>query len=415
MTYSTMTREVYQQELDAIREAGLFKQERSINSPQSAGIRVEFPEGAPERDVINFCANNYLGLSSHPDVIAAAHAGLDARGYGMSSVRFICGTQDIHHRLETKLSEFLGTEETLLFPSCMDANAGVFEAVLGAEDVMIADRLVHASIVDGMRLAPAVRDTYKHSDMKHLERKLEEHQDKRRRLIITDGVFSMDGDLAKLGEIVSLAKRYDAMVFVDDSHASGFIGKTGRGTHEHCGVFGEIDIVTTTLGKGLGGASGGCVSGRAEIVEMCRQKARPYLFSNTVAPMIVAGTLKVLDLIFTDTSRRDKLEWNTEYWRKGLTDLGFDIKTGDSPIVPVMLYNAKLAQDVSRDLYDEGVYAIGFFFPVVAKAAARIRTQLSAAHDKEHLDKGLAAFAKVGEKHGILGLGKQEIIEKFGK
>ncbi len=415
MTYSTTTREGYQSELDAIRDAGLFKEERSINSPQSASITVEFPAGSPERKVINFCANNYLGLSSHPDVIAAAHAGLDARGYGMSSVRFICGTQDIHHQLEAKLSEFLGTESTLLFPSCMDANAGVFEAVLGAEDVMIADRLVHASIVDGMRLAPAMRDTYKHSDMKHLERKLEEHQDKRRRMIITDGVFSMDGDLAKLDEIVALAKKYDAMVFVDDSHSSGFIGKTGRGTHEHCGVFGEIDIITTTLGKGLGGASGGCVSGRSEIVEMCRQKARPYLFSNTVAPMIVAGTLKVLDLIFTDTSRRDKLEWNTNYWREGLIKLGFDIKSGDSPIVPVMLYNAQLAQDVSRDLYDEGVYAIGFFFPVVAKAAARIRTQLSAAHDKEHLDKGLAAFAKVGEKHGILGLGKKEIIEKFGK
>ncbi len=415
MTYSTETRDLYKQELDAIREAGLFKTERSINSPQSAGITVEFPAGADERDVINFCANNYLGLSSHPDVIAAAHAGLDARGYGMSSVRFICGTQDIHHKLERKLTEFLGTEDTLLFPSCMDANAGVFEAVLGPEDVMIADRLVHASIVDGMRLAPAMRDTYKHSDMGHLERKLEEHQDKRRRVIITDGVFSMDGDLAKLDEIVALAKKYDAMVFVDDSHASGFIGKTGRGTHEHCGVFGEIDIVTTTLGKGLGGASGGCVSGRAEIVEMCRQKARPYLFSNTVAPMIVAGTLKVLDLIFTDTSRRDKLERNTEYWRKGLIDMGFDIKPGDSPIVPVMLYNAQLAQDVSRDLYDEGVYAIGFFFPVVPKAAARIRTQLSAAHDIEHLDRGLEAFRKVGEKHGILGLGKKEIIERFGK
>jgi len=414
MTYSTATRDGYKQELDAIRDAGLFKQERSIHSPQDAGIRVEFPAGAAERDVLNFCANNYLGLSSHPDVIAAAHAGLDARGYGMSSVRFICGTQDIHHQLEKKLTEFLGTEDTLLFPSCMDANAGVFEAVLGPEDVMIADRLVHASIVDGMRLAPAMRDTFKHSDMGHLERKLEEHQDKRRRVIITDGVFSMDGDLAKLDEIVALAKKYDAMVFVDDSHASGFIGKTGRGTHEHCGVFGEIDIITTTLGKGLGGASGGCVSGRAEIVEMCRQKARPYLFSNTVAPMIVAGALKVLDLIFTDTSRRDKLEWNTDYWRRGLVEMGLDVKRGDSPIVPVMLYNAQLAQDFSRDLYDEGIYAIGFFFPVVPKAAARIRTQLSAAHEKEHLDRGLAAFRKVGEKHGILGLGKKEIIERFG-
>ncbi|MFH2052457.1 MAG: glycine C-acetyltransferase [bacterium] len=414
MVYSPETRTGYGQELAAIKDAGLFKVERSIHSPQSAEIRVRFPAGAPEREVLNFCANNYLGLSSHPDVIAAAHAGLDDRGYGMSSVRFICGTQDIHHQLEKKLTEFLGTEDTLLFPSCMDANAGVFEAVLGPEDVMIADRLVHASIVDGMRLAPAVRDTFKHSDMGHLERKLEEHQDKRRRVIITDGVFSMDGDLARLDEIVALAKKYDAMVFVDDSHASGFIGKTGRGTHEHCGVFGEIDIITTTLGKGLGGASGGCVSGRAEIVEMCRQKARPYLFSNTVAPMIVAGALKVLDLIFTDTSRRDKLEWNTGYWRKGLVEMGLDVKEGDSPIVPVMLYNAKLAQNMSRDLYDEGIYAVGFFFPVVPKGAARIRTQLSAAHEKEHLDKGLEAFRKVAGKHGILGLGKNEIKDRFG-
>jgi glycine C-acetyltransferase len=348
-------------------------------------------------------------------VIAAARVGLDTHGYGLSSVRFICGTQDIHRRLEQKLTEFLGTEDTLLFPSCMDANAGCFEAILGEEDVMIADRLVHASIIDGMRLCGAMRDTYKHSDMGHLRDKLSEHQDKRIRMIITDGVFSMDGDLARLDEIVALAEEYDAMVFLDDSHASGFIGKTGRGTHEHCGVLGKIDIITTTMGKGLGGASGGCVSGRRELVEMCRQKARPYLFSNTVAPMIIAGTLKVLELVSTTTERRDRLEENTRYWREGLTRMGLDLKQGESPIVPVMLYNAKLAQDVARDLFAEGIYVVGFFFPVVPQGAARIRTQLSAAHTQEHLDRGLAAFAKVADKYGILGKGKKDIIAMFGK
>jgi len=333
----------------------------------------------------------------------------------MSSVRFICGTQDIHRTLEEKLTEFLGTEDTILFPSCMDANAGVFEAVLGPEDVMIADRLVHASIIDGMRLCSAMRDTYKHSDMKHLEQKLEMHQDKRMRIIVTDGVFSMDGDLAPLDQICDLADKYDALVFVDDAHGTGYFGKTGRGVHEHFGVLGRVDILNTTLGKAMGGATGGCVSGRTEIVDLCRQKARPYLFSNTVAPVIVSGAIKVLDLISGNTERRDKLEWNTNYWRNGLTEAGFDIKPGDSPIVPVMLYNAKLAQDMSRDLYHEGIYAVGFFFPVVPQAAARIRTQLSADHDQAHLDKGLAAFQKVGEKHGILGLGKKEIIAKFGK
>jgi len=416
MAYSAKARDWYQGELTGIHDQGLFKQERYIHSPQAADIEVEFPVevGEKPRKAINLCANNYLGLSNHPEVVAAAHEGLDRRGYGMSSVRFICGTQDIHRELEARLTEFLGTEDTLLFPSCMDANAGVFEAVLGEEDVMIADRLVHASIVDGMRLCKAMTDTYKHSNMGHLERKLEEHQDKRFRMIITDGVFSMDGDLAKLDEIVALAEKYDAMVFVDESHSSGFIGKTGRGTHEHCGVLGKIDIITTTLGKALGGASGGCVAGRSELVELCRQRARPYLFSNTVAPVIVCGALKVMDLISGNTERRDKLEWNTNYWRKLLTEAGFDIKAGDSPIVPVMLYNAKLAQDISRDLFDEGIYVIGFFFPVVAKAQARIRTQLSAAHDRSHLDKAIEAFTKVGKKYGILGLGKKEIIEKFG-
>jgi glycine C-acetyltransferase len=414
MAYSGKAREAYQNELANLRGQGLFKEERYIHAPQGAEIEVEFPAGNPPRKVLNLCANNYLGLSSHPEVVAAAHAGLDQRGYGMSSVRFICGTQDIHRELEAKLTEFLGTEATLLFPSCMDANAGVFEAVLSEQDVMIADRLVHASIVDGMRLCKAMQDTFKHSDMGHLEEKLAEHQDKRFRMVITDGVFSMDGDIAKLDAIVALAEKYDAMVFLDDSHASGFIGKTGRGTQEHCGVMGRIDIITTTLGKALGGASGGCVSGRRELVEMCRQRARPYLFSNTVAPVIVSGALKVLDLISATTERRDKLEKNTVYWRKLLTDAGFDIKPGESPIVPVMLYNAKLAQDVARDLFAEGIYVVGFFFPVVPKGQARIRTQLSAAHEKHHLDAAIAAFEKVGKKYEILGLGKNQIIEKYG-
>jgi len=414
MSYNDQVRKHYQQELNGIKEAGLFKEERFIKSPQAADIEVEFPAGAESKRVINFCANNYLGLSSHPEVVAAARAGLDERGYGLSSVRFICGTQDIHRTLEKQLTEFLGTEDTLLFPSCMDANAGVFEAVLGDQDIMIADRLVHASIVDGMRLCKAQQDTYKHSNMEHLEEKLQLHQDKRHRLIITDGVFSMDGDLAKLDEICDLAEKYDAMVFVDESHASGFIGKTGRGTHEHCGVLGRVDIVTTTLGKALGGASGGCVSGRAELVEMCRQRARPYLFSNTVAPVIVSGAIRVLELISGNTERRDKLEANTKFWRDGLREAGFDLKDGNSPIVPVMLYNAKLAQDMSRDLYAEGIYVVGFFFPVVAKGQARIRTQLSAGHDQHHLEAGLAAFRKIGEKYGILGLGKKEIKAKFG-
>ncbi len=413
--FNDTTRTFFKQELDSIVAQGIFKQERVICSPQSADIEAQFPIGAEIKHVINMCANNYLGLSSHPEVMEAARSGLDARGYGMSSVRFICGTQDIHKELEHKLSEFLGTEDTILFPSCMDANAGVFEAVLTDQDVMIADRLVHASIVDGMRLAKAQQDTYKHSDMAHLEQKLQLHQDKRVRLIITDGSFSMDGDLAKLDKIVELAEKYNAMVFLDDSHASGFIGKTGRGTHEHCGVFGRIDIITTTLGKALGGASGGCVSGRAEIVEMCRQRARPYLFSNTVPPVVASGAIKVLDIISKTTERRDKLEANTTWWRENLTKAGIIIKAGETPIVPVMLFNAKLSQDFAKDLYDEGIYAVGFFFPVVPKGQARIRTQLSAAHEMHHLEKALAAFTKVGEKYGILHKTKQEIIAMYGE
>ncbi len=407
-------RQILQAELNGLIEAGLFKEERIICAPQGSEIEVIFPAGATPKRVINMCANNYLGLSSHPEVVEAARKGLDHRGYGMSSVRFICGTQDIHKQLEAKLTAFLGTEDTILFPSCMDANTGVFEAVLTEEDIMISDRLVHASIVDGIRLAKAQHDTYKHSDMKHLESKLQLHADKRLKVIITDGSFSMDGDLAKLDEIVALAEQYHALVFLDDSHASGFIGKTGRGTHEHCGVVGKIDIITTTLGKALGGASGGCVSGRKEIVELCRQKARPYLFSNTIAPVVVEGALAVLDIISKTTERRDKLEKNTEFWRKGLTEAGFVIKEGETPIVPVMLFNAKLAQDVAKDLFQEGIYAVGFFFPVVAKGQARIRTQLSAAHDQHHLDKALAAFIKVGKKYEILHKTKQEIIDRYG-
>ncbi|MBL0173924.1 MAG: glycine C-acetyltransferase [Ignavibacteria bacterium] len=413
--FSPEIRTSYQQQLGDMQSQGIFKQERVICSPQDADIEAVFPIGSEMKHVINMCANNYLGLSSHPEVIAAAHAGLDSHGYGMSSVRFICGTQDIHKELEKKLTEFLGTEDTILFPSCMDANGGVFEAVLGEQDVMIADRLVHASIVDGMRLAKAQQDTYKHSDMAHLEQKLQLHQDKRARLIITDGSFSMDGDLAKLDQIVELAEKYNAMVFLDDSHASGFIGKTGRGTHEHCGVLGRIDIITTTLGKALGGASGGCVSGRRELVEMCRQKARPYLFSNTVPPVVAAGAIRVIDLISSTTERRDKLEKSTQWWREGLTKAGLIIKAGETPIVPVMLFNAKLSQDFARDLYDLGIYAVGFFFPVVPKAQARIRTQISAAHEMHHLEKALDAFTKVGEKYGILGLTKAEIIAKYGE
>ncbi|HNU83253.1 MAG: glycine C-acetyltransferase [Acidobacteria bacterium] len=414
MAYANATRERLRGEIAAIREAGLFKEERFIHAPQGAEIDVEFPAGAAVQPVINLCANNYLGLSSHPEVLAAAHAGLDRRGYGMSSVRFICGTQDLHRELERALSAFLGVEDTLLFPSCMDANAGVFEALFDEPDVLIADRLVHASIVDGMRLSKAMRDTYKHADMGHLEQKLAEHQDRRTRVIVTDGVFSMDGDIAPLDEIVALAERYDAMVFVDDSHASGFIGATGRGTHEAKGVLGKIDIITTTLGKALGGASGGCVSGHAELVELCRQRARPYLFSNSVPPVIVAAALKVIELVSRTTERRDKLEENARYWRRLLTEAGFDLKAGESPIVPVMLYNAKIAQEMARELFAEGIYVVGFFFPVVPKGQARIRTQLSAAHEKHHLDRAIEAFVKVGDRLGVRGLGREEIAARFG-
>jgi len=414
MSYSEKTRDLYLSQLADIRNGGIFKEERYIHSPQAADIEVEFPSGSDLKKVINMCSNNYLGLSSHPEVIKAAHDGLEVRGYGMSSVRFICGTQDIHRELENRVTEFLGTEDTILFPSCMDANAGVFEAILTSEDIMISDRLVHASIIDGMRLCSAQHDTFKHSSMEHLEEKLLLHSDKRIKLVITDGVFSMDGDTAKLDEMVRLCEKYDALLLVDDSHASGFIGRTGRGTHEFCNVMGKIDIITTTFGKALGGASGGCVSGKKEIVEMCRQKARPYLFSNTIAPVIVSGVLKVFDILSASTERRDKLEKNAAFWRAGLKEAGFILKEGNTPIVPVMLFNAKLSQDFSRDLYDEGIYAIGFFFPVVPNGQARIRTQISAGHEMHHLETALDKFIKVGGKHGILGLTKDQIVEKYG-
>jgi glycine C-acetyltransferase len=414
MAYSSKAKEHYQKELNGIKEAGLNKLERYIHTPQGADIKVEFPEGAEEKEVVNFCANNYLGLSSHPEVIKAAHQGLDARGYGMSSVRFICGTQDIHRELERKFSEFLGMEDTILFPSCMDANAGVFDVLLDREDAMIADKLVHASIVDGMKLCKAQQYVYKHSNMEHLEEKLKESQENRLRMIITDGVFSMDGDIAKLDVICDLAEKYDALVLVDDSHSTGFVGKTGRGTHEHCGVMGRVDLITTTMGKALGGASGGCVSGKKELIDLLRQRARPYLFSNTVPPVIVSAASKVLDLISKTTERRDKLEKNTLYFRKKMTEAGFDIKPGIHPIVPIMLYNAKLASDFSKDLYYEGIYVIGFFFPVVPRGEARIRVQISANHEMEHLNKAIEAFTKIGKKYDILGKDKKAIIEKYG-
>ncbi len=414
MAFNKKERDIFKDELNNIRNAGIFKEERIICAPQDSEIEVEFPAGAEKKSLINMCSNNYLGLSSHPEVIKAAIKGLENRGYGMSSVRFICGTQDIHKKLENMLTEFLGTEDTILFPSCMDANAGVFEAILNEQDVMISDRLVHASIVDGIRLCKAQTDTYKHSNMNHLEKKLQLHSDKRLKVIITDGIFSMDGDMAKLDEIVGLAEKYNALVFLDDSHASGFIGKTGKGTHEFCNVLGKIDIITTTLGKALGGASGGCVSGRAGIVEMCRQKARPYLFSNTIPPVVVSAAIKVLEIISKNTERKDKLEKNTEFWRNGLNEAGFIVKEGKSPIVPIMLFNAKLSQDFAQDLYNEGIYAIGFFFPVVAKGQARIRTQLSASHEKPQLERALDAFIKIGKKYDILNKTKEEIIETYG-
>ena len=402
-------------EIESIRDAGLYKEERVIVTPQRADINVVYPQGEPPKDVINFCANNYLGLSSHPEVIAAARDGLESRGYGMSSVRFICGTQDLHTELERKASEFLGTEATILYTSCFDANGGLFETLLKADDAVITDQLNHASVIDGIRLCKARRYIYQHADMDDLEAKLKETADARYRLVATDGVFSMDGDIAKLAEICDLADKYDALVMVDDSHATGFMGRTGRGTHEHCGVMGRIDIITTTFGKALGGACGGCTSGRKEIVELLRQRSRPYLFSNTLPPVVAAAANRALDLLLGSTELRDRLEANTRRFRTGMTEAGFDIRPGEHPIVPIMLYNAKLSQDIARDLYFEGIYVIGFYYPVVPKGQARIRVQLSAGHTPEQIDRAIEAFTSIGRKYDILGKTREETIAAYGE
>jgi glycine C-acetyltransferase len=389
--------EEIQKELDEIQSAGLYKEERTIVTPQGAEIKV-----SSGKVVLNFCANNYLGLSDHPEVIAAAKAGLDTYGYGMSSVRFICGTQDLHKNLERTISSFLGTEDTILYSSCFDANGGLFETLFGSEDVIISDELNHASIIDGIRLSKADRRRYKNTDMRELEDHLKATQDRRRRVIATDGVFSMDGTITPLDRICDLADRYQALVMVDDSHATGFIGKHGRGTPEHCGVEGRVDILTSTMGKALGGASGGFTTGRTEIIELLRQRSRPYLFSNSLAPVVAAAALAAINLISTSTELRDRLEANTKLFRDQMTAAGFNIKPGVHPITPIMLGDAKLAADMARDLLDEGIYVVGFSYPVVPQGAARIRVQLSAAHTQEQIEKAVAAFIKVGKKYKVI-------------
>lgn len=388
-------------EIQSIKEAGLYKDERIIMTPQDVEIEVK---GGMK--VLNFCANNYLGLSSHPKVIKAAHDTLDKWGYGMSSVRFICGTQDVHKTLEKKISDFLHTEDTILYAACFDANGGIFEPLFGKEDAIITDKFNHASVIDGIRMCKAQRFIFNHADMKDLEEKLKEAQPARYRIIVTDGVFSMDGDIAKLDEIVPLGEKYDALVMIDDAHSTGFIGKTGRGTPEYRGVLGKIDIITGTLGKALGGASGGFTSGKKEIIELLRQRSRPYLFSNTLAPAVVGASIAVFDLLSETTELRDKLEENTKYFRQKMTEAGFDIVPGDHPIVPIMLgkfpEDAKLSQDMAKDLLDLGIYVIGFYYPVVPKGQSRIRVQLSAAHNKEHIDRAIDAFTKVGKKYGVV-------------
>ncbi|WP_262248847.1 glycine C-acetyltransferase [Parapedobacter soli] len=389
-----------QKELQAIKDAGLYKDERIIVSPQGADIRID--SGA---EVINFCANNYLGLSSHPKVIEAAKRAIDTRGYGMSSVRFICGTQDIHKALEAKISEFLGTEDTILYAAAFDANGGVFEPLFGPEDAIISDELNHASIIDGVRLCKAQRFRYKNCDMDDLETQLKAAQGTRHRIIVTDGAFSMDGSIAPLDAICDLADKYEALVMIDESHCTGFIGKTGRGTHELHNVIDRVDVITGTLGKALGGASGGFTSGRKEIIEMLRQRSRPYLFSNTLAPAIAGASIAVLEMLSDTTELRDKLEYNTKYFREKMTAAGFDIKPGVHPIVPVMLYDAPLAQEFAARMLAEGIYVIGFYYPVVPKGKARIRVQLSAAHEQRHLDKAIAAFTKIGKELGVITAG----------
>jgi glycine C-acetyltransferase len=388
---------VLEKELEEIEKAGLYKRERIIITPQGAEIKIQ---GGQE--VINFCANNYLGLASHPRVIEAAKKTMDTHGFGMASVRFICGTQDIHKELEEKISKFLGTEDTILYAAAFDANGGVFEPLFDDQDAIISDSLNHASIIDGVRLCKAQRFRYIHDDMADLEEKLKETQNLRHRIIVTDGSFSMDGTIAQLDKICDLADKYQALVMIDECHSSGFLGKTGRGTHEHHNVIGRVDIITGTLGKALGGASGGFTSGPKEVINILRQRSRPYLFSNTLAPSIVGASIEVLDMLSESTELRDKLEENTLYFREKMTAAGFDIKPGTHPIVPIMLYDAKLAQDFAADLLQEGIYVIGFYFPVVPKGKARIRVQLSASHSKEHLDQAISAFTKVGVKRGVI-------------
>jgi glycine C-acetyltransferase len=383
--------------LNEIRAAGLYKTERVITSPQNVEIKVS--DGS---EVLNFCANNYLGLADNPEVIAAAHKALDDHGFGLASVRFICGTQDIHKQLESTISAFFETQDTILYTSCFDANGGLFETILGPEDAVISDALNHASIIDGIRLCKAQRYRYPNSDMQALEKILQDTQDSQTRLIATDGVFSMDGFIAKLDEITALAEKYDALVMVDDSHATGFMGKTGRGSAEHHGVMDKIDVYTSTLGKALGGGSGGFTTGRKEIIDLLRQRSRPYLFSNTLPPPLVAASIKVFEMLSGTTDLRDKLEANTRYFRSALTEAGFDIKPGIHPIVPVMLFDAPLAQEFASRLLDEGIYVIGFFFPVVPKGEARIRVQVSAAHEKHHLDRAVEAFTTVGHALSVV-------------
>jgi len=385
-----------QAEVEEIKQSGLYKTERIIESEQGAEIIVN------GNKVLNFCANNYLGLSSHPAVIEAAHKAIDHRGYGMSSVRFICGTQDIHKQLEQKLADFLGTEDSILYAAAFDANGGVFEPLFNEQDAIISDALNHASIIDGVRLCKAQRYRYEHNNMQDLESKLKESAHLRSRVIVTDGAFSMDGTIAQLDIICDLADKHEAIVLIDESHASGFLGKTGRGTHEYRNVMGRIDIITGTLGKALGGASGGFTSGRKEIIDMLRQKSRPYLFSNTLAPAITGASIAVINMLSETTQLRDKLEHNTKYFRTRMTEAGFDIKPGEHPIVPIMLYDAVLAADFASRLLKEGIYVIGFFFPVVPKGQARIRVQLSAAHEQLHLDKAIEAFEKIGKELGVL-------------
>ncbi|MCF8283941.1 MAG: glycine C-acetyltransferase [Sphingobacteriales bacterium] len=394
--YNTL-KPVLEAELAEIEKAGLFKRERIIITPQGADIKV-----SDGQSVVNFCANNYLGLSSHPRVTQAAKDAIDSHGFGMSSVRFICGTQDIHKELEAKISEFLGTEDTILYAAAFDANGGVFEPLFNEQDAIISDELNHASIIDGVRLCKAQRYRYKHDDMADLEAKLIETQGLRHRIIVTDGAFSMDGTVAQLDKIVALSEKYNALVMVDECHCSGFMGKTGRGTHEHHNVMGKIDIITGTLGKALGGASGGFTSGRKEIIDLLRQRSRPYLFSNTLAPSIVGASIEVLNMLSETTELRDKLESNTKYFREKMTAAGFDIKPGVHPIVPVMLYDAKLSQDFAARMLEEGIYVIGFYYPVVPQGKARIRVQMSAAHDVAHLDKAIAAFTKVGKELQVI-------------